>query len=64
MTSRCCRIRAQRAEVELYRVTGGGHSWPGSAFSASAVMEKVVGKTTLTINADALIWQFFRQHSL
>ncbi|HEY3832944.1 MAG TPA: prolyl oligopeptidase family serine peptidase [Acidimicrobiia bacterium] len=52
------------SEVELYRVTGGGHSWPGSAFSALPVMQKVVGKTTLTINADALIWHFFRQHSL
>ena len=51
-------------EVELYRVTGGGHTWPGSAFSASPVVAKVTGKTTMSINATALIWQFFSQHSL
>jgi polyhydroxybutyrate depolymerase len=50
------------AEVVLDRVTGGGHSWPGSAFSQSIV--GVVGKTTMTISADALMWQFFEAHPL
>ena len=52
------------AEVELYRVTGGGHTWPGSAFSASPVVAKTTGPTTMSINATALIWQFFSLHSL
>ncbi len=51
-------------EVELYRVTGGGHSWPGSAFSASPVVANVVGKTTMSIDATKLIWAFFQRHSL
>ncbi|MCU1399987.1 MAG: poly(3-hydroxybutyrate) depolymerase, partial [Acidimicrobiales bacterium] len=45
------------AEVELYRVEGGGHAWPGSAFSVQ--IESVVGKTTLSIDATKLIWEFF-----
>jgi polyhydroxybutyrate depolymerase len=50
------------AEVELYRVTDGGHSWPGSKFSGS--IANVVGKTTFTIDADELMWAFFEAHPL
>jgi polyhydroxybutyrate depolymerase len=50
------------AEVELERVTGGGHSWPGSVFSEG--IAGVVGKTTMTISADAVMWQFFVAHPL
>ena len=50
------------AEVELYRVTDGGHSWPGSKFSGS--IEAVVGKTTYTIDANELMWAFFQAHPL
>ncbi|CAN5406654.1 hypothetical protein BH10ACT3_BH10ACT3_00700 [soil metagenome] len=50
------------AEVQLYRVTDGGHSWPGSEFSRT--IEAVVGPTTFSIDANALIWQFFTQHPL
>jgi polyhydroxybutyrate depolymerase len=50
------------AEVELDRITGGGHSWPGSAFSA--VIVGVVGKTTMTISANDRMWQFFEAHPL
>lgn len=50
------------AAVELYIVVGGGHAWPGSAFSAS--IENVVGPTTTTIVATDLIWQFFQRFQL
>ncbi|MCU1364867.1 MAG: poly(3-hydroxybutyrate) depolymerase, partial [Ilumatobacteraceae bacterium] len=50
------------AEVQLYRVEGGGHAWPGSAFSVQ--IESVVGKTTLSIDATKLIWEFFTAHPL
>ena len=50
------------ADVELYRVTGGGHAWPGSPVDKS--IEKVVGPVTMSINADALMWSFFSQHPL
>ena len=51
---------APGAEVELYRVTGGGHSWPGSAFSAATA--KLVGPTTFSISATELIWRFFAHY--
>jgi len=50
------------AEVELYRITGGGHTWPGSAFSKS--IAGVVGPTTFSISADDLMWTFFQHHPL
>jgi polyhydroxybutyrate depolymerase len=50
------------AEVELYRVTDGGHSWPGSEFSKKIV--SIVGKTTDTISADELMWAFFVAHPI
>jgi polyhydroxybutyrate depolymerase len=50
------------AEVVLYRVTDGGHSWPGSEFSKKIV--SVVGKTTDTISANELMWAFFEAHPM
>jgi polyhydroxybutyrate depolymerase len=49
-------------QVELYRINGGGHAWPGSAFSQS--IEPIIGHTTMTIDATDLIWQFFATHPL
>ncbi len=50
------------AAVEFYIVEGGGHAWPGSAFSAS--IETVVGPTTMDISATDLIWAFFQRFQL
>lgn len=48
--------------VEVYRVEGGGHSWPGSEFSAAIV--GIVGPTTMEIDANELMWDFFMAHPL
>lgn len=47
--------------VELYRIRGGGHTWPGSALSAKAT---TLGYTTMAISADRIIWNFFMAHPL
>jgi polyhydroxybutyrate depolymerase len=47
-------------EVALYEVQGGGHSWPGSQFSAAVAA--VIGPTTMDIDASELIWEFFAAH--
>lgn len=51
-----------RAAVELYRIRGGGHTWPGSADSAA--LSTLLGRTTYSISADATMWRFFRAHPL
>lgn len=45
------------APVHLYRITNGGHSWPGSGVTIS-------GNTNMDFNASSTIWAFFNQYSL
>ena len=45
------------SKVELYKVTGGAHVWPGSGL--------IIGSgTCMDFNSSAVIWQFFRQYTL
>ena len=46
----------------LYRVTGGGHAWPGSP--GSAALAGIVGPTTMSIVANDIMWKFFVAHPL
>ena len=42
------------AEVVLYEIQGGGHTWPGGALQP----EVMLGKTCRDWNASEAIWQF------
>lgn len=44
------------AEVELYKVLNGAHTWPGAPF--------VIGVTCMDFSASKEIWRFFNQHKL
>ncbi len=46
------------ADLVLFVVAGGGHTWPGAAPDSKSG----VGATTEEINASELIWAFFKQH--
>lgn len=48
------------ASVVLYRIEGGGHTWPGGR----PLMEWFLGPTSQGIDATAVMWQFFRAHPL
>ena len=50
------------AEVQLYVVEGGGHTWPGSEFDTR--IEPIVGAVTMSISANELMWEFFEEHPL
>lgn len=43
-------------EVVHYRIVGGGHTWPGSAFT--------IGVTNRDINASVEVWRFLRRWRL
>jgi polyhydroxybutyrate depolymerase len=58
LTYRC----PKRADVHLYTIDGGGHTWPGSEFSQQ--LEGALGSTTRSIDANAIMWDFFRGHPL
>lgn len=43
-------------------IDGGGHSWPGSEFSAQ--LKDIVGPTDTTIDANQAAWEFFQRFQL
>jgi polyhydroxybutyrate depolymerase len=44
------------ATNELYRINGGGHTWPGAT--------TIIGVTNQDFNASVEIWRFFRKYKL
>ena len=51
---------AENADVILYTIEGGGHTWPGGKHLA----EWIAGRTTDDINASRVMWEFYVQHPL
>ncbi len=47
-------------EVVLYRIEGGGHTWPGGMPYAS---QNFAGRISRDIDASETLWQFFKTHS-
>jgi len=47
------------AEVVLYAIEGGGHTWPGGL---QYLPESIIGRTSREFNASEVIWQFFKEH--
>lgn len=50
---------ADGCEVILYLIEGGGHTWPGRAPTLP-----MLGRSTLNISANNLMWEFFRRHPM
>ena len=46
------------ADVVLYTIDGGGHTWPGGPYIPA------VGKVSKDINASDIMWEFFQLFSL
>ena len=49
---------ADGSEVAMYRIEGGGHTWPGGVDIPG------LGYTTANIDAIELAWEFFKKHPL
>jgi len=49
---------AENADVILYSIEGGGHTWPGGR----PLPEWIAGHTTNEIDATSVMWAFFDQH--
>jgi polyhydroxybutyrate depolymerase len=47
------------AEVVLYEIRGGGHTWPGRPAA-----ERLLGTTTHNLSANDVMWDFFARHAL
>ena len=46
-------------EVVFYRLEGGGHTWPGRVPDSF-----FLGTSALSLDANAIIWEFFQRHPL
>jgi polyhydroxybutyrate depolymerase len=51
------------ASVELYSIAGEGHEWPGGP-PLPASLTAILGPQTTAINANSLMWAFFKGHPL
>jgi polyhydroxybutyrate depolymerase len=51
---------AHDADVALYTIAGGGHTWPGGG----SYPAWFVGKQTHSIEASRIMWRFFLEHPL
>jgi polyhydroxybutyrate depolymerase len=51
--------KKEGAEVVLYVIDGGGHTWPGSQPPV-----RFIGKSTAQISANDLMWEFFKNHPM
>lgn len=56
------RIAYRCGRATLYRIEGGGHTWPGS--TAPRVAPRLTGAVSMDIDAAALIVDFFRAEGL
>ncbi len=55
------------SEVDLWRLTGSGHVWPGAPFNTGPENTWIldgVGRGTLLLDANEVMWSFFQKHSL
>ncbi len=48
---------AEGADVQLYVIEGGGHTWPGASRNVA-----MLGSTTQSISATEIAWRFFSEH--
>ncbi|OAI42250.1 hypothetical protein AYO41_04535 [Verrucomicrobia bacterium SCGC AG-212-E04] len=47
------------AEVTLYRIEGGGHTWPGGP---QYLPQRFIGNVCRDFDASEVIWDFFKRH--
>lgn len=59
VTKKCYGPRKDGAEVVLIEIDGGGHTWPGQKAPIS-----LIGKSTLDISANDMMWEFFVKHPI
>jgi len=59
-TIRRWRGASPASDVVLYRVEGGGHTWPGTAFPLPSVL---FGRTSTTFDATRACWDFLAAHA-
>jgi len=55
-------FRSEKAEFILYKIKGGGHTWPGGQFGFLG--KRFLGEMNMDISASEKMWEFFSRHPL
>jgi polyhydroxybutyrate depolymerase len=50
-------------EVALYKVNGGGHSWPGAKYPLTYLPKLLYGKTSQQFSGSEAAWNFLKNYS-
>jgi polyhydroxybutyrate depolymerase len=50
------------SEIVLWKLEGGGHTWPGGKFGILG--KRVLGEMNTDISATELMWKFFQRHPM
>jgi polyhydroxybutyrate depolymerase len=59
VTRKCYAAGKSGADVVLYTIETGGHTWPGMTGSPA-----FLGANTSNISANEVMWEFFARHTL
>jgi polyhydroxybutyrate depolymerase len=60
MTYQNCR---NGGSVELVKIIGGGHTWPGSPMERPRISKRIMGNTSRDINGSEMIWEYLQKHA-
>lgn len=50
-------VSGDSERLVLYKIIGGGHAWPGHVYKP-----RVLGVTSMNMDANEVIWEFFNRH--
>jgi polyhydroxybutyrate depolymerase len=59
VTVRTWHGQTPEADVQFWRVDGGGHTWPGGI---QYLPERMIGPTSHAFDATAVMWRFLAAH--
>jgi polyhydroxybutyrate depolymerase len=57
-----CDFAKNKTEVSILKILNGGHTWPSAPTSLR--IETFLGKTNYDVNANEIIWDFFKKYKL
>lgn len=57
-----CNFSKNKTEVSILKILNGGHTWPSARTDLR--IETVLGKTNYDVNANEIIWDFFKKYKL
>jgi len=55
---------ADQSDLQLYEITGGGHTVPGWTLRKGGLLARILGRASQDIDAEEIIWAFLKRFKL